>query len=869
MGFHSFLRRVFCCLHPKPLDDSNAPHKPTTESSTTSSPQTTNTFTPDYAQNDVARFPRNTVAPEQGNVVHGLKTTLILLQRTLGEVPIPGVKPFLSISLDIVDLIEKMTSNQRDFIEIYDLMLEINVRFTVLKNRYSMPEELEERVASIASHIDEFLPALQDLINRGFLERAWTAKDDQLLVVRFFSRIKQDLDSLTGDAAIHAAANVSILVDNELRKNLQFVQTAVWDVGNGPDESLPETRQDILRDLTSWLKDDTQPHVCLLHGMAGTGKTAIAKSFCRDAQERGVLGGTFFCSRKNEERRNAGRIIPSIAFQLSAFNNSYGRQLAKIIKGWNGLVTANPADQWKKLIIEPFETMAPGSVPVLIVIDGIDECDDKEGRGVLWACLSGPMPGNLKVLVAARPDGNSHARNIYSVNLNSFRQFADSDIQLYVQKRLQKLSPPGMQWPPNEDVSRIVKQSQGLFIYAAEVCRQVEAPGSAVIHLSNLLNKTRDIPAGMQRFYGRIFVSAVGSFSDENIAVCRSILGMLALWKEQKLSLSDLSTLHGHDTTHVRSLLVGFHSILHIPEDVTDSVRVYHPSLTEFLIARQVWQSRCDLDGCENSQCRDHPRLDFFRLYMPKKQHHLSITTKLLQYMTRHIPTDIGIAQRDIGTSHLVGVRRSPVDGALEYACRHWADHLFLSDSDSRRDVNGLATLVISFLEAKGGLWLGIIVSNEGDSFHEPLRDLQSVDTWQRLHSSTFVPETQKALQWLIRVGISRLETVIRSEGRHMRLEETITQDVRPTTSPIFPHDAHRAPPLHSPTTGPQLQMPIPSVFDSPHTQARAGAVPYSYTNHTLRHYRSWQKEDSLASRWRQSLLIRPSKSSCFAEEMP
>lgn len=593
-----------------------------------------------------------------------------------------------------------------------------------------------------------------------------------------------------------------------------------------------------------------------------------SESFCRDAQERRILGGTFFCSRRDENRRDVRRIIPSIAYQLAEFNEIYKQQLLKAIKGWNGMITARPCEQWRRLIVSPLELMAPGAAPALIVIDGIDECSNRDGQHALWTCLSGPIPGSFKVLVTAVPDshvsfGFTWHAPFYSVDLDSPRQSVDSDIHLYVQNRLQKLSPSQMQWPSTEDVSRVVKRSQGLFIYAAEACRQVEAAGSAVTHLSNLLVNMKDLPAGMERFFGRIFTSAIGSFSDENTALCRSILGMLALRKERNLSLSDLSALLGYDTAHVKGLLVGFRSILRVPQDDTEPIHLYHPSLTEFLTAPQVWRTRCDLDGCENIQCQDHPRIDFSRLYMPKEQRHRCIADKLLHYMIRHLSTDIGIARYTVGAGRIIEAQRSAPNGALEYACKHWADHLLLSGSNRREDVNQLALLVTSFLETKGGSWLGETVNNSRDSFHESLRDLQSADAWQRLHASAFAPEIQQPLRRLIQVGISKLEIVIHSRtSGSTGPEETVLQDVQPIVSPILHHDAHRVSPPHFSPTNPRVQMPVPSILGRE-------MVSQSYDSHTLRHYRSWQEENSpRASSWRRSLLMRPSRSATFADQI-
>ena len=55
----------------------------------------------------------------------------------------------------------------------------------------------------------------------------------------------------------------------------------------------------ILKEIDAWIKDPEAQHICWITGMAGTGKTSIAKTICERASTDPdtMLGGSFFCSR--------------------------------------------------------------------------------------------------------------------------------------------------------------------------------------------------------------------------------------------------------------------------------------------------------------------------------------------------------------------------------------------------------------------------------------------------------------------------------------------------------------------------------------------------------------------------------------------
>ncbi|KAK0460692.1 uncharacterized protein EV420DRAFT_225976 [Desarmillaria tabescens] len=677
-------------------------------------------------------------------IFKGLKATFEVLHTVFEDCPVPGVKAFLGICCDTMSMLETGMVNKHDSQELYILIPDINDRFSRLLQQYiDLPEDLRDRVAVVVSRTEEFHPELQKILEKGTLRRAFTASDDRALIARYLKRVKDALDMVTTEAALHAAIDTSFLVNNSLFGALECVHDASWNAASGGSECTEGTRSEILYKFSSWLDNISQPQIFWINGMAGTGKTSLAKSMARIVSNTSnVLWGSFFCSRRNADRRDIRRIIPSIAFHLAAANGAYCRQVLKVVRNSKlGFVRMPPPEQWEKLIVKPLQDSGLDSSPILIVVDGLDECDnlDKDGWLPLWKQILGSLsdlPG-LKVLVTSRPNDvtrvHSPLRNVSVIDLHTFH--CETDIQFFVRECLAKLgtsNPP--QWPSDEHVSQIAKQSDHLFVYAAEICRHVESPGSPEQQLNKLLenNSGSGLLVGMVRFYGRILASALRFLNDEKIEECRAILGMLVLQKEPTLSLHDLSILLEHDVSHVRGLLTGFHSVLLIPTSNNEPVTVFHPSFTKFITSHDPWKGICDVDGCERRQCQDHPLLHFPQFYVGAKQYHLNITMTLLRFM---IPN---ISSQGYGPHISLSTRRpnQRPSSALEYACRHWSHHLQLSSSDEQQDIRALADILARFLKERGKDWIDVMCSLSYECLLESVRDIELADTWRQMHSS-------------------------------------------------------------------------------------------------------------------------------------
>jgi hypothetical protein len=69
-------------------------------------------------------------------------------------------------------------------------------------------------------------------------------------------------------------------------------------------ECMPGTRVGVLAELMAWASDPRALPIYLLTGMAGTGKSATARSFARLLEDEMSLGASFFCSPASEARSN-------------------------------------------------------------------------------------------------------------------------------------------------------------------------------------------------------------------------------------------------------------------------------------------------------------------------------------------------------------------------------------------------------------------------------------------------------------------------------------------------------------------------------------------------------------------------------------
>jgi hypothetical protein len=132
------------------------------------------------------------------------------------------------------------------------------------------------------------------------------------------------------------------------------VKVARWDYVDRP-ACLKGTRIDELEKLMNWMDDEGEHRMYVLTGLAGIGKTTIAKSVAELAHGKHILGASFFCSRDSEERSNMQLIFPTIAFQLSQHNDDFRSEVHDPIKKDPDIGYSKFDKQLEELIVRPMQ----------------------------------------------------------------------------------------------------------------------------------------------------------------------------------------------------------------------------------------------------------------------------------------------------------------------------------------------------------------------------------------------------------------------------------------------------------------------------------------------------------------------------------
>ncbi|KAK6511482.1 hypothetical protein TWF481_000397 [Arthrobotrys musiformis] len=93
------------------------------------------------------------------------------------------------------------------------------------------------------------------------------------------------------------------------------------------------TRVELIDEIHNWLNKDTGSEVIFwLNGMAGTGKSTIARTIAESLTDDYQLGASFFFNRNEEYRSNPRRVFTTIAFQLARSIPNLGGFVTKAIQ---------------------------------------------------------------------------------------------------------------------------------------------------------------------------------------------------------------------------------------------------------------------------------------------------------------------------------------------------------------------------------------------------------------------------------------------------------------------------------------------------------------------------------------------------------
>ncbi|KIK06319.1 hypothetical protein K443DRAFT_3106 [Laccaria amethystina LaAM-08-1] len=427
----------------------------------------------------------------------------------------------------------------------------------------------------------------------------------------------------------------------------------------------PGTRLEVIAQIEQWLNGSgKRADICWLNGPAGYGN-------------------------------HISRLIPTLAHQISLSVPAAKPSLERALRNEPALLepSVSLAHQFQKLIIDPthsttfkilstVEAFSHFAKQKILVIDALDECDDKAEMvafiDVLINVSSGKSHLPFRILLTSRVEehiqkkfNDSGAQSVlYHLDLANYD--ACLDIQVYFQKEfsriydqnirmMQRISKP---WPSIKDLAVLLNQAGSSFAFATTLIQYVGGDPMPQKAMQQLLKSGAD---GLDPLYKQVLSSVSRTV--------HQILGTIMILEDNQ-SISFLGSLLYLQHDEVIHELLGVQSIIKIPGHDDQPIMLYHTSLRDFLTIKS--------------------RSEQYFIDPPPRHFHLAI--HLLKRLAEYPSKDF--FEGDVAN----------------YACFNWPHHILLGFEKQQLYVDetmmsSLETLIEVLLTFQGRTWYNTILT--------------------------------------------------------------------------------------------------------------------------------------------------------------
>jgi hypothetical protein len=446
---------------------------------------------------------------------------------------------------------------------------------------------------------------------------------------------------------------------------------------------------DLLADLDTWAASPTSAPIFWLNGLAGTGKSTVARTFCERVSKRrdpSVQVATFFISRHSTDRRKAVNILHTLVYQLAAQDSKLRSILTRAIAEEPDLLSRSLGHQVSKLLGETLACLKP-SRPAILVLDALDECEaDAQGRqgGELLPLLAKAVDASasfFNLLVTSRLEPTirkmfdgiqapSSARSEVLRLHDIDRTIVRNDIRQYLVHSLRALAVTfkADDWPSQDQLELLLDNADVLFIYAATVVRYI---GHRLYDPRKRLKQVLARAGGSSKsayrhldvLYQGVLANAIPVDEDEGADEpifterLRMVLGIVVL-AMHPLSPSSIAGLLGWSVHETEVTLAQLSAVLIVHND--EPVRIFHPSFPDFLL---------DVSRCADARLR----VDARRHHSLFARRSLSVMNDMLHRDMLGTGLDPLVNNKDI--PHLDNLLSKKLPTHVQYAVVFWIPH--------------------------------------------------------------------------------------------------------------------------------------------------------------------------------------------------
>jgi len=444
------------------------------------------------------------------------------------------------------------------------------------------------------------------------------------------------------------------------------------------DHCLQDTRVELRKQIMDWCDDPNSKCIFWLNGMAGTGKSTISRTIARELAEKKRLAASFFFTRGKKDISHSRMFFTTIAAQLANSLPVLRASISDAIDNNADIFQQGLRQQWNQLILNPLKSAPTQSIQLVVIIDALDECDSMQDIQLILQLMEEAKDLDtvrIKIFLTSRPE---------IPIFDGFRQLSGEAYQDFILHNIpldtvngdistffwQKLSPLkakhglGTPWPDELVIEQLVERAAGLFIYAATTLRFIQGgiygPEEQLSLILSTAKSSRSATAHLDGIYTTLLQhSAFGKWDDQEpeqlVRRFRQVVGSIVVMFNTMPAI-DLANLLQIPFRVVSGTLNSLRSVLSVPENESQPVRLFHLSFRDFLQ--------------DSQRCRDE------RFRIDEKERHTSLFRKCMVHISQ--------LQENIcdlwGPGALIteiphDTIQKSIPPHVQYACRYWFDH--------------------------------------------------------------------------------------------------------------------------------------------------------------------------------------------------
>ncbi|KAL3962997.1 hypothetical protein ACCO45_004520 [Purpureocillium lilacinum] len=377
---------------------------------------------------------------------------------------------------------------------------------------------------------------------------------------------------------------------------------------------LPDTRVELLQQVSEWALNPGAEAIFWLNGMAGTGKSTISRTAAHNFAHTGRLGASFFFRRGETDRGNIAKFVPTIAADLTRRIPAAAPHIKEAIDDDPGILRRTVRELFEKLIWLPLSILSQSSPdlgPIVIIVDALDECerdDDIRALIQLFSRARTLHSGYLRVFVTSRPElairlqFKSIEGKFQGLILHDILEpVVEHDINAFLKHELARIRDEynvlaaeerqlAKDWPGRANTETLVKMAVPLFIVAATVCRfvadrKIGTPDKQLkkVLVSQGTGQVLQLGATYLSVLNSMIAGVLAGQQQEVVQEFRTIVGAIVVLG-RPLSTPGLARILDIPRDDVEGRLDMLHSVLSIPSSPENPVRLLHLSFRDFLL---------------------------------------------------------------------------------------------------------------------------------------------------------------------------------------------------------------------------------------------------------------------------------------------